>query len=883
MKTETNIEDVRKPLIMARRMLFLRTVSRMAALAGLGVLLTEAVLVFLQARQHVPWFQVIHAAWPVMTGFLILGVIAGLVTGWLCHGKLAAVAKIGEARMPGLGLRVSASLEVPGLKYCPPVIRRALFRDTLLQMEKSRWKHHFKAPFKTSFWIILALMMFLAQGILMTVAGRAMHPKSVASEKQKQMAQAGTYKNELEKNIAADRSPSLKIIDPGQDQLATKIDAIELTAEGTAPAGIENLRLEVSVNGEEPKSFPLDVAAITSRQGRATGWLYLDEMELNDYDVLTCNVTGETRLPDETKVEVSSNPFFVQIRPFRADIDEEAGGTPNKPVDLLNLMIEEERDIIRTTWSLNAAAETQARTPEYKNALTGIAKAQSKLLNAAREQQAALTARLPEKAPAETLREYDKAQEEMEQALKQLDKGKLPEALPAEQKALASLVELRQLMRQAVAEQKESAESKPKDPQKKKAEKDNLVVLMTEQEKINTEQKSTAKEKPKDKLQAKPPEPSKKQEKNQQLADRQNALAVKTREAAEEKDFGEQTRELLRQAREAMEQNATALTPAPSPKQPATEQAQNKEPGRDTAGKQALPQPPESRPPKDEIPVGEMALNYLRQAAAIADAEKLVCQAVRLKKMLGTMADHQQDLQEKAKPPADQKKIAASLGGMKDQLLQMAKPPASKAKATLKTAAQVTAQAAKLFQQSKGRSATLDRPMATLVKAHQQSVGELKHLTRMHAKISAMKRQMGNLELRTKKDPEAARKLMRSKAGQEWKEAWSKGRSTLTKELVLETGRADAVRKFMSSADGLMANEKNQELKAVSALKISAGRVEAALLVRLKSISQRDLLKNMAKEEVPAGYRELVKLYFLRLSRQQGDISKQETKNGTGK
>ncbi|MDD2711217.1 MAG: hypothetical protein PHV34_24840 [Verrucomicrobiae bacterium] len=254
------LTQIYAPLQRFRWMLILKAVARALVFSGV-LLLAVAMMAALFPGQRIPRWHCWEAVFPTTIFLSTLG--AGGVAvfmAWRRYGRISQVAEEAQNAFPEMGLRLSASLEVRTLDYCPISIRQALWMDTLRFFSLIPWQK-WVCRLSTAIWTALALTVLAIQLILSLWAieaertARRLVPEAALSKKL-----------EIKKKIPLPFKAILEITRPGEDQWATKIEAIPLTVQGKSPLGFQNLRLVASVNGGTPRDFPLDKATLSKAE-----------------------------------------------------------------------------------------------------------------------------------------------------------------------------------------------------------------------------------------------------------------------------------------------------------------------------------------------------------------------------------------------------------------------------------------------------------------------------------------------------------------------------------------------------------------------------------------------------------------------------------------
>ena len=239
-------------------------------------------------------------------------------------------------------------------------------------------------------------------------------------------------------DVLTDQPPSVSFSKPGRDTRASPIEELFLEAKADDDFGISELALIYSVNGE-----PEDTISLYDSQPMpevtAGHTLYLEELELEPGDLVSYYAQAKDNNRSSGVRTVTSDIYFVQIRPFRIDyrqLQQAGGGGQMDERGLSDL----QRQIVAATFNLVRDKEELPES-EFKENVVSVRLAQARV----REQVAGLQERLVARGMgadpqfrriAELL---PKAIEEMENAERILEDGEPREAISPEQKALLHL------------------------------------------------------------------------------------------------------------------------------------------------------------------------------------------------------------------------------------------------------------------------------------------------------------------------------------------------------------------------------------------------------------------------------------------------------------
>lgn len=234
---------------------------------------------------------------------------------------------------------------------------------------------------------------------------------------------------------------------PEAQSTATAIEEVPLTAYAESNKGFRSLSLEADVNGEPAPSRPLDVTAWTKPGGfDLETSLYLDELKLKPFDVVSYHLVGVPNTASPTPAVVSPLQF-IQIRPPRRDMELKGNPGDMTLVSMIRQMKQAQMQLLQETFTL-LHAETVKAEAEWKTANARVATGQSALAGQAGEAHAlAVKQGVPDLvtgnlAQAETL---------MKEAGAQIAATDDDRAITPQRKAIALLAEIEKLINQAAS------------------------------------------------------------------------------------------------------------------------------------------------------------------------------------------------------------------------------------------------------------------------------------------------------------------------------------------------------------------------------------------------------------------------------------------------
>jgi hypothetical protein len=240
----------------------------------------------------------------------------------------------------------------------------------------------------------------------------------------------------------------VRITEPGRDLQVTKVDVVPLQIEAAANEPLQQVGWSTTINGrdETPRELP---APSDPRYAVYQPTLYLDELKLADWDVLTYYAKANTRATNAYASEV----YFLEVRPFREDILKLPGGENGKAMQCLNelsALIAQQQHIIRQTHQhVQKPPElTKLREQDRQK----LADAEADLSKGTQHLYARMAAELENKPIGEALDHLAKAEKWLAQASDSLRGEAMADAQNQERDGLADLVAARKAFQKSVSE-----------------------------------------------------------------------------------------------------------------------------------------------------------------------------------------------------------------------------------------------------------------------------------------------------------------------------------------------------------------------------------------------------------------------------------------------
>jgi hypothetical protein len=252
----------------------------------------------------------------------------------------------------------------------------------------------------------------------------------------------------------------VRITDPGSDLKVTKVDVVPLEIEAAANQSLQKVGWVSTVNGAEETPHELP-APKEPRYAVYQPTLYLDELRLSDWDVMTYYAKANT----EQENSFASEVYFLEVRPFREDILKIPGGENGKAYACLNEMtalINRQQHIIRQTHQHLQKPQEQANLQEQDR--KKLSAAEGDLGDSAQHLYAKMASEMENKPIGDALDSLAKAEKSLDRASKLLEDDVMNEAQKRERTALAELVAARKIFQKTLSDHPKDFEEKEDEP-----------------------------------------------------------------------------------------------------------------------------------------------------------------------------------------------------------------------------------------------------------------------------------------------------------------------------------------------------------------------------------------------------------------------------------
>jgi len=240
----------------------------------------------------------------------------------------------------------------------------------------------------------------------------------------------------------------VRINQPGTDLQVTKLDVVPLQIEAAATQPLRAVGWFTAINGGQETHHALP-APSEPRYAVYQPTLYLNELNLTDWDVLTYYAKADTEKQDSFASEV----YFLEVRPFREDMLRLPGGANGEAYRGLNeisWLINRQEHVIRQTHQhiLRPPEQENVRVQDRKK----LEQAEADLRDSTQHLYGKIVAAIEDKPAGLNLEALAKAKESFEAATQSLQKGEMLDAQSQERSALAELVAARKMFQTAMSQ-----------------------------------------------------------------------------------------------------------------------------------------------------------------------------------------------------------------------------------------------------------------------------------------------------------------------------------------------------------------------------------------------------------------------------------------------
>lgn len=312
-------------------------------------------------------------------------------------------------------------------------------------------------------WLI-PLILMASLGVIQLLRWKTVPPRAEKTEAAAPVPEKKTAERE--------EFAELVLTQPDADLRAKPLDELEWEGAGLSARGFRSIVLEVSVNGKKRKALAPDSLPAQKGTIRFQGFLALEELDVEPFDLVSCHLAGLAVTADGTR-PVLSTPCFIEVRPFREDVL-----TPEQIPDFANkrkmfeahaaitLILENQLELNKLLFTAKIL-QARGSMKEHENAYSELRSGQISL---AKELDVLLADPESRFMPADAVNHLESAYSAMRNAVELLEKKDLDHASAAQQTAIAELIQSLKSTKKVLVPRGDGNASKPPEPFRDKQE-----------------------------------------------------------------------------------------------------------------------------------------------------------------------------------------------------------------------------------------------------------------------------------------------------------------------------------------------------------------------------------------------------------------------------
>ena len=256
-----------------------------------------------------------------------------------------------------------------------------------------------------------------------------------------QAGKANKFPVEYQVVVVEDQKPVVSITEPQRDVRVNAIEEVLIAAQATDDYGVKDLRLHISVNGEDEEVHPLITQGKKGVQEADGDYVvFLEDFTLEPGDIISYYVEAEDYF--DAHGSEATDMYFIEVVPFDQRFTQENNMAGGQGGGMQSRTVVSQQEIIAATWRLHRQRDVETEE-SFQQGAEGLVRAQTNLMNDIEERLSATTFSVELRTNEEVQKVADllrKAVEAMKEAVDELDKAALQEALTPERRALNFLL-----------------------------------------------------------------------------------------------------------------------------------------------------------------------------------------------------------------------------------------------------------------------------------------------------------------------------------------------------------------------------------------------------------------------------------------------------------
>jgi len=254
--------------------------------------------------------------------------------------------------------RMEAALEL--------VDGNSILRDAQLEQCTSFYK---KLNFRNWFgWVGLLCFLIPALMTFNGVVGIYKYNQTIIAVEEEKVKEELAAKEKEEEDVPSDEFAELALTAPKSEMRAKPMDEVAWDGIGRSSNPFDDMFVSIYINGTHNSDIDVD-GLKRSDDGEIlmSGEFYLDELNVEPFDVVSYHLMGHTELNGNKMKQVISIPHYIEVRPFREDVgimrgmpaeEKEKMKKKRKLLGLLNKILRFQLTLNKATFAARASGLT---------------------------------------------------------------------------------------------------------------------------------------------------------------------------------------------------------------------------------------------------------------------------------------------------------------------------------------------------------------------------------------------------------------------------------------------------------------------------------------------------------------------------------------------
>ncbi|MDX9755239.1 MAG: hypothetical protein RBU29_14835 [bacterium] len=208
--------------------------------------------------------------------------------------------------------------------------------------------------------------------------------------------------------VEPDRPPTITLSFPNRDLEVNALEEVPFIFTMQDDHGMTGFGLAYEIAGRPPVSIPLHEPHALPKASTGTTTLYLEDLQLSPGDLITWNVWATDQKPGRAETETMSDPYFLEIRPFKTLYQEaisNAGqSSEGQNQEAPGSEAASQKDVVIAIWNLRRDSSTLNEL-QFNEKRAAITEAERAILQNTAQADAAAVSALQQRTLVEALQQ----------------------------------------------------------------------------------------------------------------------------------------------------------------------------------------------------------------------------------------------------------------------------------------------------------------------------------------------------------------------------------------------------------------------------------------------------------------------------------------------